>query len=221
MLAKFHLPPMLPGFTPHFNIAPSQQQWTILLDGSGAPAARQLKWGLVPSWASDPAVGNRLVNARSDSVATKPSYQESFRQRRCVVLADGFYEWSGSGKSKTPFFFHLADHSDFAFAGLWDRWEKNGVTLDTCTIITTDANAFASAVHDRMPVILKPNAAVEWLDSSASNKQLHDSMQPYTASDLVCHEVSSAVNSPLNDSDECIRIAPPKPPSLELSLFDT
>ena len=113
MLAKFHLPPMLPGFAPRYNIAPSQEQWTILLNEEKEPAARQLRWGLVPSWAEDPAVGQRLVNARSDSVADKPSYKESFYNRRCVILADGYYEWTGKGKSRVPMFFHLAGNRDF------------------------------------------------------------------------------------------------------------
>src|SRR5665647_174787 len=147
VLEKFHLPPYLPGFTPRYNIAPSQDQWTILLDRSTEPEARQLKWGLVPSWADDPSIGQRMVNARSDSVARKPSYEESFRSRRCVILADGYYEWTGAGKSRVPFFFHLTGNRDFALAGLWDRWEKGSSPLETCTIITTDASPRAATVH--------------------------------------------------------------------------
>jgi putative SOS response-associated peptidase YedK len=220
MLAKFHLPPMLPGFAPRYNIAPSQEQWTILLNEEKEPAARQLRWGLVPSWAEDPAVGQRLVNARSDSVADKPSYKESFYNRRCVILADGYYEWTGKGKSRVPMFFHLAGNRDFGLAGLWDRWEKNGEVLDTCVVITTDASARARKIHHRMPVILDPDHAADWLSSTTPERRLHALMEPYRKDDLEFYEVSNLVNSPANGGPECILPAPPKPLPIELSLFD-
>jgi len=220
VLEKFHLPPVLPGFSPRYNIAPSQEQWTILLDGSAKPVARQLKWGLVPSWADDPSVGARLINARSDAVAIKPSYQASFRNRRCVILADGYYEWTGTGKSRSPFFFHLSGHRDFALAGLWDRWEKGGATLDTCTIITTDASPRAAGVHHRMPVVLTPERAVEWVDASTKEPALFELMRSYSADDLECYEVGTLVNSPSNDSRDCMAQASPKVLPVELSLFD-
>src|SRR5665647_3599738 len=172
VLETFHLPPVLPGFMPRFNIAPSQEQWTILLDHSGMPVPGQLIWGLVPSWALDPAVGQRMVNARADSVAGKPSYKASFKQRRCLILADGYYEWSGGGKSRVPMFFHLTGHRDFAMAGLWDRWEQRGELLDTCTIITTNASAKAAAYHHRMPALLTLDGAEEWLDPASSESRL-------------------------------------------------
>lgn len=211
---------MLPGFEPRYNIAPSQPQWTILLGENGQPTARQLKWGLVPSWADDPSAGQRLVNARSDSVADKPSYKESFFNRRCLILADGYYEWGGKGKARAPMFFHLKGNRDFALAGLWDRWEKNGEVLDTCVIITTDASPKAGTVHHRMPVILEPDHAVDWLSSTTPERRLHSLMTPYTKGDLEFYEVSSLVNSPSNDSAACIAPAPPPPRPIELSLFD-
>lgn len=220
MLGKFHLPPMLPGFVPRYNIAPSQEQWTILLDDEKQPVVRQLKWGLVPSWADDPGVGQRLVNARADSVADKPSYKESFYSRRCLILADGYYEWTGRGKARVPMFFHLAGNRDFALAGLWDRWQKDDLVLDTCVVITTDASPRAAAVHHRMPVILDSDHAADWLSSTTPERRLHSLMEPYRKDDLDFYEVSSLVNSPANDGSQCILPALPKPASIELSLFD-
>ena len=220
VLEKFHLPPVLPGFTPRYNIAPSQEQWTILLDGSNNPATRQLRWGLVPSWADDPAIGQRMVNARSDSVAGKPSYQASFRSRRCLILADGYYEWTGAGKSRVPMFFHLTGHRDFAMAGLWDRWEQSGELLDTCTIITTNASAKAAAYHHRMPALLTLDGAEEWLDPASSESRLLELLSPYELPNLECYEVSKLVNTPANDSESCITPARSGEGSEELSLWD-
>lgn len=211
---------MLPGFKPSYNIAPSQYQWTILLDDSAQPTARQLRWGLVPSWAEDPSVGARLINARSDAVDKKPSFKESFRSRRCVILADGYYEWSGTGKARAPYFFHLEGHGDFALAGLWDRWQGGGEVLETCTIITTESSSFAARVHHRMPVVLDENHAVEWVDAATKESRLFELMAPHAGDDLVSYEVSNFVNSPVNDSVGCVAPAPPKPLPIELSLFD-
>jgi putative SOS response-associated peptidase YedK len=204
VLERFKLPPSLPGFEPRYNIAPSQLQWTILLDSTGKPHARQLKWGLVPSWAQDAAVGQRMVNARSDSLTEKPSYKDSFRDRRCVILADGYYEWTGKGRSRVPMFFHLTENRPFAMAGIWDRWEKGGDALDTCTIITTDASVKAGEYHHRMPAVLSADRAAEWLDRGTSEARLLDLLVPYEEADLECHEVSTLVNSPLNDRAECM-----------------
>jgi Uncharacterized conserved protein len=220
ILERFHLPPSLPGFEPRFNIAPSQLQWTVVHDSNGKPQARQIKWGLVPSWADDPAVGSRLVNARSDSLTEKPSYRDSFRDRRCVILADGYYEWSGKGRSRVPVFFHLAGNRPFAMAGIWDRWQKKGDVLDTCTIITTDASAKAAVYHHRMPVVLSGAKAVEWLDDKTSERRLLDLLAPYSEPDLECHEVSTLVNSPLNDSAECIAPFERERVPEELTLWD-
>lgn len=220
VLGKFHLPPMLPGFKPSYNIVPSQDQWTILLDASGKPAPRQLRWGLVPSWAEDKSVGARLINARSDAVAIKRSFQASFRSRRCVILADGYYEWSGTGKARAPYFFHLAGHRDFALAGLWDRWQRGKEILETCTIVTTDSSPSAARVHHRMPVVLTPDHAREWVGATTPERRLLDLLAPYDAPDLECHEVSKLVNSPMNDSAECIEPFERRPEQKELTLWD-
>jgi Uncharacterized conserved protein len=220
ILERFKLPPLLPGFEPRFNIAPSQLQWTVLLDSNGKPQARQLKWGLVPSWAQDPSVGARMVNARSDSLTEKPSYRESFRDRRCVVLADGYYEWTGKGRSRVPVFFHLAGNTPFGLAGIWDHWEKDGAVLDTCTIITTDASERAAAYHHRMPALLNPDSAAEWLARDTPQERLLGMLAPYSETDLECHEVSTLVNSPLNDSAECMAPFEHERVPAELTLWD-
>jgi putative SOS response-associated peptidase YedK len=220
ILERFHLPPLLPGFEPRFNIAPSQLQWTILLDSNGKPQARQLKWGLVPSWAEDPAIGSRMVNARSDSLTGKPSYRDSFRDRRCVILADGYYEWTGKGRSRVPMFFHLAGNEPFAIAGIWDSWRKNGDALDTCTVITTDASTKAGVYHHRMPAVLSGDNAIEWLDAETPAERLLGLLAPYEEANLECHEVSTLVNSPVNDSADCMAPFARKLVPEELTLWD-
>lgn len=204
VLERFSLPPVLPGFRPRYNISPSQDQWTIALDESRVPAVTLRRWGLVPSWTSDPSIGARMINARAESVAGKPSYNGLLRGRRCLVLADGYYEWTGSGKSRTPMFFHLAGHRAFAMAGLWDRWEKGESPLETCTIITTAAGTRTAAYHDRMPVVLTLDAAQEWLDGDTLERRAIQLLGPYDAPDLECYPVSSFVNTAANDSPQCI-----------------
>jgi putative SOS response-associated peptidase YedK len=204
ILERYHLPPMLPGFTPRYNICPTQEQWTILLDEDNRPATRALRWGLVPSWAKDVSIGVKMINARAESLADRPSWETPLRSRRCLVLADGYYEWTGTGKSRTPWFFHMTDHQPFAMAGLWDRWSRDGSQLDTCTIITTEAGPRLSTYHHRAPVILPMHAADKWLDRSVSSRAALTLLTPYEEADLLCHEVSRYVNSPANDSPDCI-----------------
>jgi putative SOS response-associated peptidase YedK len=204
ILERFNLPPVLPGFSPRYNIAPSQLQWTIARDGSEEPTVRQLKWGLVPSFADDPAIGNRLINARAESLLERPAFRDSFRSRRCAILADGYYEWAGKGKNRTPMYFRLSDGRAFGLAGLWDRWERGESPLETCTVITTDASPVAAQVHNRMPVLLVDDAIERWLDGSLRPSDLGPLLRPYERDDLETYEVSRYVNSPANDSAECI-----------------
>ena len=204
VLERFNLPPVVPGFTPRYNIAPSQEQLTILLGNDGQPELRPLRWGLIPSWAADRGIGSRLINARSDSLATRPSWEFLLRKRRCLVLADGYYEWTSTGKSRTPMFFHLSGHRPFALAGIWDRWGQGDDTVDSCAVITTEASPLAAKYHHRMPVVLTLDAAEEWLDESTRTRRAVDLMAPYDAPDLECYEVSRFVNSPANDSPDCI-----------------
>ena len=204
LLERFSLPPVIPGFTPRYNIAPTQEQLTILCENGSKPAVRPLRWGLVPSWASDRSIGARMINARSDSLATKPAWESLLRKRRCLVLADGYYEWTGTGKARTPMFFHLSGHRPFAMAGVWDVWSGEVEPLATCAIITTDASPLAAQYHHRMPVILTLDQAEEWIDESTRTRRAVELMSPYREEDLECYEVSRYVNSPANDSPDCI-----------------
>lgn len=207
ILERFSLPPVLPGFVARYNIAPSQQQWTIARDRAGSAIARQMKWGLVPYWAQDPSIGNRMINARAESLTERPAFRDPLRSQRCLVLADGYYEWKRVGKEKIPMYFRLADGRAFGLAGLWDRWKGGDVALDTCAVITTDAGMRASACHNRMPALLVDDAATAWMDGSLREKDVLRLLQPYDDDDLEMYEVGRYVNNPANDSEECIRRA--------------
>ena len=204
VLERFSLPPVVPGFKPRYNVAPTQEQLTIFADHSGRAQLKPLRWGLVPAWAHDRSMGARMINARSDTLATKETWEFLLRKRRCLVLADGYYEWTSTDKSRTPMFFHLRGHRPFAMAGVWDRWEKDGESLETCAIITTDASSLAAKFHHRMPVLLSLDEAEEWIDPATRTRRAVELMVPYKEADLECYEVSRFVNSPANDSPECI-----------------
>ncbi len=155
-----------PAVAPRYNIAPSQDIVAIRNDEEARREVVLLHWGLVPFWAKDASIGNRMINARSETAAEKPAYRAAFRRRRCIVPADGFYEWRRTGESKTPYFISLVSGEPFAFAGLWERWvdKGSGEELQSATLLTTAANEFMSRLHDRMPVVLGPEAAKQWLD---------------------------------------------------------
>ncbi len=160
-----------PNLPPRHNVAPTQSVPVVRLTAGGEGRELVLvRWGLIPHWAKDPSIGNRLINARAESVADKPSFRDAFRRRRCLVVADGFYEWQKLGTRKQPFLIRLKNREPFAFAGLWSRWRTpEGGDLDTCTIITTDANPLLAPIHDRMPVILAPADHACWLDPAAGD----------------------------------------------------
>lgn len=160
---------------PRYNIAPTQFIAAIREDANKERELVMLRWGLVPFWAKDPSIGNRMINARAETVAEKPSYRAAFRHRRCLVLADGFYEWCRSGDTKTPYFISLASGEPFALAGLWESWDdkESGESLQTTTLITTDANEFMRPLHHRMPVIVRAEAAGDWLTGSAEESLQH------------------------------------------------
>jgi putative SOS response-associated peptidase YedK len=204
ILERFSLPPMLPEFVPRYNVAPSQLQWAITRDRSGAANVRQLKWGFIPWWADEPSIGNRMINARAESLAEKPAFRDSLREKRCLILADGWYEWRGKGKDRVPVHFRLSDGRPFGIAGLWDRWSRVTPALETCTVVTTNASTRARAVHDRMPVIFVDDAVTAWVDGSASLRDLVSLLRPYEGNDLELFEVSRYVNNPANDSPECL-----------------
>ena len=151
---------------PRYNIAPTQFIAAVRRDEQDTPELVMLRWGLVPFWAKDPSIGNRMINARAETVAEKPSFRNAYKTRRCLVLADGFYEWRKEGDIKTPYFISLADGSPFAFAGLWENWcsKESDESLQTAAIITTAASDFMATLHQRMPVVMRPEQAGRWLD---------------------------------------------------------
>jgi len=150
---------------PRYNIAPTQFIAAVRTDAQGASELAMLRWGLVPFWAKDPSIGNRMINARAETVAEKPSFRSAYKKRRCLILADGFYEWRKEGDGKTPYFISLADESPFAFAGLWEHWnsKESDESLQSTAIITTAANDFMAQLHQRMPVVMLPEQAERWL----------------------------------------------------------
>jgi putative SOS response-associated peptidase YedK len=204
LLEAYGLPPRLPGYRPRFNITPSETQWTILRAGSNLEA-RGLKWGLVPSWANDPTIGSRMINARAETIAEKPSYRDALRHGRCLVITDGYYEWAKTENGKTPYRFQLAGGKPFVFAGLWDRWARGDTAIESCTIITTGAGPAASQFHPRMPVILGFEDSLRWMQPDLTARELLPLLRPYSGADLEIFEVSKAVNSPANDTEECLR----------------
>lgn len=192
------------SIVPRYNIAPSQD--VLAIRETDSRELVELKWGLVPSWAKDPKIGNRMINARGETVREKPSFRSAFKRRRCLVPADGFYEWKKTGaKTKQPFFVHLKHDQPFAFAGLWEHWEGDGEIIESCTIITTDANELMKPIHERMPVILPVEAYDEWLDpENQATEDLPRLLVPYPTDEMEAHRISTYVNSPRNQGLECI-----------------
>ena len=204
---------------PRYNAAPSQD---VAVIRSGDPGSRSgasdgrtlamLRWGLIPAWAKDPAIGHRLINARSETAAEKPSFRSAYRHRRCLIPADGFYEWRREGKTRQPWLFGLRGGAPFAFAGLWERWtvpagaaltgslaeRSPGDTVETCTVLTIAANETVAPVHGRLPIILPPDAYGSWLAGEDVP------LAPYPPDDMTAHPVSTLVNRPANDDPRCV-----------------
>ena len=191
---------------PRYNVAPTQAMPVVrMVDGKRELAL--LRWGLIPSWAKDPKIGNSLINARGETVHEKPAFRSAFKARRCLVPADGFYEWRKlPGGGKQPYRITMADGSPFAFAGLWERWDKGEEPLETFTIITTSANELVAPIHDRMPVILDPADYDAWLESPDTAIPIA-LIQPYPAKRMSAYPVSTRVNSPRNDDAAVIERA--------------
>jgi putative SOS response-associated peptidase YedK len=187
-----------------YNIAPSQQIAVVANDG----------WGLVPFWAKDPSVGNRMINARMESLAERPAYRSALRSQRCLIPADGFYEWKkagAGGKFKIPMCIRLKSRSPFAFAGLWERWKAgDGSEIRSCTIITGPANELVRPIHDRMPAILRPELVRQWIEPGEQDSQKMLSMlESYPAAEMEAYEVSSKVNSPASEVAGCVEPVQP------------
>ncbi|HET6846115.1 MAG TPA: SOS response-associated peptidase [Anaerolineales bacterium] len=192
-------------FARRFNIAPSQPVLAIPNDGRGK--ADFFVWGLIPSWAKDPSIGTRLINARAETLAEKPAFKGSFKYKRCLILADGFYEWQGTPdkKTKVPYYIHLQNSKPFSLAGLWADWRSpDGSELRSCTIITTEPNPLIAPIHNRMPVIVRPEDRASWLEPAAVPPEaLAPFLRSYPAELMRAFPVSTLVNNPATDRPEC------------------
>jgi putative SOS response-associated peptidase YedK len=189
-----------------YNVAPTQEIIVVRQDREKfVRGLSKMRWGLIPSWTNDPAIGCKMINVRSETATTKESFRESLRSHRCLIPADGFYEWKREGKQKFPFCFTLADESIFAFAGIWDCWKNPaGQFIESCSILTTAPNELVRDIHDRMPVILSPDAYGVWLNPGLKKVQdLQSLMQPYAAEAMRRYRVSQRVNQVQNDDAEC------------------
>ena len=199
-------------WSPRYNIAPTQPVPVIRHDPRQPMRTRSLlRWGLIPSWSKDASGAARMINARSETAATLPAFRDALKSRRCLVPADGFYEWQRTGKAKQPYCFEVNDGTLFAFAGIWDRWPNpTGAWIETCSIFTTTPNAVTSPVHDRMPVILDPDSYDLWLDPGFKDAvAVSDLLKPFDARLMRCFPVSARVNQVANDDQECsARVAP-------------
>jgi putative SOS response-associated peptidase YedK len=197
LVAEFGLADVAASWEPRYNIAPTQPVPAVVRGEDGLRLGA-LRWGLVPHWADDPGIGSRMINARSETVDSKPAFRDPFRSRRCWVLADGFYEWRNDDDGKTPFHFHLPDRRPFAFAGLWDRWRQDDAAVVSCTLLTTEPNDAVRPIHDRMPVILPVDVRDRWLDPDTAPADLKALLRPFPGP-LSHHPVSTRVNRPEND----------------------
>jgi putative SOS response-associated peptidase YedK len=218
LLSRFKVGRAPSSIHPLYNIAPTQNAPVILNDGDRI--MEELRWGLIPSWAKDPAIGNKLINARAETLSEKASFKRPFQARRCLVPADGFYEWrfTRTSKGKIPMRIRLKSQEPFAMAGLWERWkDAEGKELRTFTIITTEANEALQPIHNRMPVILKAKDEEAWLDPKAASKHLTVLLAPYPAEEMEEYEVSKLINNAAFNSPDCFTptVPPPAP-----TLFD-
>lgn len=218
LMMRYMLDPesVSPFHMPRYNIAPAQMVTAIIHDGRSNRIG-QLQWGLVPSWAKDPSAGSKMINARSETLEEKPAYRIPFYRKRCLIPADGFYEWQKTGEGKQPLRISMRSGRIFSMAGLYDTWiTPDGQKLSTCTIITTEPNTLMEPIHNRMPVILRPEDEALWLDrsaapegsdsgSSSALQSLRELLKPYPAEEMEAHPVSTIVNSVKNDTEECIR----------------
>ncbi len=197
----------LPSLEPRYNIAPTQSVAAIRADDAGLRSLDMLRWGLVPFWAKDVSIGNRLINARAETVAEKPAFRQAFSRRRCLVLASGFYEWGETPSGKAPFFVSPRSGECLAFAGLWEQWQGGEDTvLESCVIITTAANERLTKVHQRMPAILAADAQTRWLADETPTEERLKLLQPAPESELEVRQVRRTVNNPRNEGAELIEV---------------
>lgn len=204
--AELDLGDLPSDFVPRYNVAPTQN--VAVSRDNASHKVEWMRWGLVPSWAKDPTIGVRMINARAETLLEKPSFRQAFQKRRCLILADGFYEWQKfAGKQPSiPHYFKLKEKKAFFFAGLWDQWQSaEGEKLTTCTIITGEPNDLVRPVHDRMPVIFDRRSAWAWLDPAAQGPVLQSMLKPYPASEMDCYPVSTLVNQAAIETPQLVQ----------------
>jgi putative SOS response-associated peptidase YedK len=204
----------LPTLPPRYNIAPTQDVLTVV-ERENSREARMLQWGLIPFWSKEP---KGIINARVETIAEKASFNESFQKRRCLIFADGFYEWERNGKISQPYYFQLKAGEPFAFAGVWDKWRANDRVITSCAIITTKANELLSTIHTRMPVILPPELYDFWLNEDSREPELKEILMPFPASEMISHAVSYDVNDVKNEGEHLVRRVEPNI-GVNLKLF--
>lgn len=189
---------------PRYNIAPTQDVAVVVYDEKRI--LKFFKWGLIPAWSKDQTIGSRLINARAETLTQKVTFKNLLKRSRCIIVADGFYEWEKGTTGKNPYYFSLKTQRPFGFAGLWTKWtNQDGVIIFSCTIITVEPNSIVGKIHNRMPAILKKSNYKIWLDTSFSDEtDLLKILEPYSDSDMISYRVSKIVNSPNNDNPTCI-----------------
>lgn len=205
--ALYRLTDTRPNIQPRYNIAPTQSVPVIRLGRDGQRELAILRWGLIPAWAKDETIGYSTINARAETVATKPAFRDAYRRRRCIVPASGFLEWRQEGRGKQPYHFHRKDDRPLSLAGLWERWTRGAEPVESFTIIVTDANAAVRPLHERMPVVLADDALDAWVDPTAQPDKLAALLQPAENDLLVADRVSVRVNNVQNDDPDCLALA--------------
>ena len=204
-IAELFQLPSVPALAPRYNVAPTQEVAAVRAGAAGGRELVALHWGLLPSWARDRSAAARMINARAETLAEKPAFRAAFRSRRCLVVADGFYEWQRLGARKQPHFIGFADGRPFGLAGLWERWSgEGGGPVESCTIVTTAANEVVAPLHDRMPVILEPGEFALWLDPEVREPEaVRPLLRPHAAAGMRAHPVGLLVNDPAHDAPAC------------------
>jgi putative SOS response-associated peptidase YedK len=200
----------IPDLQRRYNVAPTQMVASVRGDADSPQREfLMLRWGLIPTWAKDVSIGSRMINARAETVADKPAFRTAFRRRRCIVLADGYFEWAKRGRVKQPYYFRMRDDRPFGLAGLWEVWRDKSTenVIQSCAVITTEANELSHPIHDRMPAILAPDDYETWLAPSARDvATLQAMLSPFDARQMVVDAVSTHVNSPRNDDPRCVQV---------------
>src|SRR5690625_482318 len=204
ILQEFGITEPIDNYQPSYNVAPGQNVVAIIHDGKEKRAGH-LRWGLVPSWAKDEKIGYKMINARSETAHVKPSFKNLMARKRCLIIADSFYEWKQTDESRQPKRIKLKDRNLFAFAGLWDKWEKDGKILFTCTMLTKDANEFMKEIHHRMPIILPKEKEDKWIEPRVQNPQYYKQfLDEVEIEEMTAYPVDTYVNKAINNDEQCI-----------------